>query len=315
MVLCLTCLHQGTKISVENALIDVPTAVCTFFMDNNQPLTPAIAVASGAYLYVYRNQRPYFKFTLPSLEVLPREKELWAQANRKEISPYQLQTQLQQLLHEEGEPKLTTRSQKLLGMDAFADMDDPNEARTEGSLQMREFVKQVAGGTLRRHTVVTCLDTIKKSGNEADCIGCVVIGTESAQVFILDPEAFTVVQRYDLPSPPCSLHATGTFATDYRIIAGCRNNCVYTLKRGSDRLKYKIDLSSPIISVVTVNKRIIVGCMDQSLEAFNLHSKRQWHMELKAAITTMEVSASCTCTDVYMHDQTMSVYILPWFSS
>ena len=280
---------QGTKVSIENALMEVPTAICTFFMDNNKPMTPAIAVASGAYLYVYRNQRPYFKFTLPSLEVLPREKELWQQAHRREITPYQLQSQLQQLLHQEGEPSLTTRSQKLLSMDAFADMETAGEARSEGSPQMKEFVKQVSGGSLRRHTVVTCLDTIQKNANESDAISCVVIGTESSQIFILDPEAFTIVKRYDIPASPCALHSYGTFASDYRIITGCRNGCVYVLKRGSDRVKYKIELSSPVISLIVINKRIIVGCMDKTLEAFSLHGKRQWHIQLRESITTMEV--------------------------
>lgn len=39
----------------------------------------AIAVASGPYVYVYKNLRPYFKFTLPTLEVNPIEQDLWNQ--------------------------------------------------------------------------------------------------------------------------------------------------------------------------------------------------------------------------------------------
>ena len=40
----------------------------------------AIAVASGPYIYVYKNLRPYFKFTLPTLDIHPQEAELWNQA-------------------------------------------------------------------------------------------------------------------------------------------------------------------------------------------------------------------------------------------
>ena len=40
----------------------------------------AIAVASGPYIYVYKNLRPYFKFTLPPLEVDQLEQDLWNQA-------------------------------------------------------------------------------------------------------------------------------------------------------------------------------------------------------------------------------------------
>ena len=39
----------------------------------------AIAVASGPFIYVYKNLRPYFKFTLPTLEINPLELDLWNQ--------------------------------------------------------------------------------------------------------------------------------------------------------------------------------------------------------------------------------------------
>lgn len=38
-----------------------------FMMDTSEP---AIAVASGTHVFIYKTIRPYFKFTLPLLEVL-----------------------------------------------------------------------------------------------------------------------------------------------------------------------------------------------------------------------------------------------------
>ena len=43
-------------------------------MDTTHPPIPAIAVASAAHIYIYKNLRPYFKFTLPTLEILAAEK-------------------------------------------------------------------------------------------------------------------------------------------------------------------------------------------------------------------------------------------------
>lgn len=37
-----------------------------FMMDTSEP---AIAVASGTHVFIYKTIRPYFKFTLPLLEV------------------------------------------------------------------------------------------------------------------------------------------------------------------------------------------------------------------------------------------------------
>ena len=45
-----------------------------------EPRIPAVAVASGSHIYIYKNMRPYFKFTLPTLEIHSTEKELWTAA-------------------------------------------------------------------------------------------------------------------------------------------------------------------------------------------------------------------------------------------
>ncbi len=41
--------------------------------------------------------------------------------------------------------------------------------------------------------MITCLGTLKKSMAEEDAISCLVLGTESKMIYILDPEAFTVL--------------------------------------------------------------------------------------------------------------------------
>ena len=41
--------------------------------------------------------------------------------------------------------------------------------------------------------MITSLSTLKKSHAEEDAISCLVLGTESRFVYVLDPEAFTVL--------------------------------------------------------------------------------------------------------------------------
>ena len=77
----------------ENAIIDLPTGVVTFHMDRNEPRIPAVAVASGAHIYIYKNLRPYFKFTLPTLDILQAEKEIWSQAAANTLEPNQVSNQ------------------------------------------------------------------------------------------------------------------------------------------------------------------------------------------------------------------------------
>ena len=91
-------------------------------MDQTEPRVPAVAVASGAHFYIYKNMRPYFKFTLPTLDIHPAEKELWSSANNSansgEVgSGYELAAiidGLQNLRAEIGDSRLTARTQRLL---------------------------------------------------------------------------------------------------------------------------------------------------------------------------------------------------------
>ena len=49
------------------------------------PRTPAIAVASGPYVFIYRNLRPFFKFTVPSMEISETELTIWSKLKNNEI--------------------------------------------------------------------------------------------------------------------------------------------------------------------------------------------------------------------------------------
>ena len=47
---------------------------------------------------------------------------------------------------------------------------------------------------MKRQTVVTCITTLKKSHADDAGVSCLVLGTESSSVYILDPEAFTIME-------------------------------------------------------------------------------------------------------------------------
>lgn len=60
---------RGTGISSTHTLLDQPVAAAVFYPDNVQPRTPSIAIAAGSYVYIYRNLRPYLKFSLPHVKL------------------------------------------------------------------------------------------------------------------------------------------------------------------------------------------------------------------------------------------------------
>ena len=89
--------YKGTSLLANMQLINLPSGICTFFVDMNEPMTPAIAVASGPYVYVYKNLRPYFKFTLPSLDINPTEAQYWKQAKERKLELLSFREMLEEL--------------------------------------------------------------------------------------------------------------------------------------------------------------------------------------------------------------------------
>lgn len=75
---------KGPTVLTESPLPALPASAATFLMEQHEPRTPALALASGPCVYVYKNLRPYFKFSLPQLPPNPLEQDLWNQA--KEVS-------------------------------------------------------------------------------------------------------------------------------------------------------------------------------------------------------------------------------------
>ncbi|XP_033466446.1 BBSome complex member BBS1 [Epinephelus lanceolatus] len=263
--------YRGTALMSESTLLDLPTGLVAFFMDLHEPRIPAVAVASGPCIYVYKNLRPYFKFTLPGLEVNTLEQDVWQQVREGQIDPLTLKEMLESIRKKADVP-LSIRSLRFLSLETN-DMD--------------EFVQLHKQQPIRRQTVITCIGTLKKSTADEDGVSCLVIGTESNDVFVLDPEAFIILSKMSLPAVPTMMDVTGQFDVEFRITVACRNGNIYILRRESDKPKYCIELSSHPVGLVRVGKNVVVGCTDESLQGFTQKGKKLWTAVLPAPITAM----------------------------
>lgn len=176
--------YRGTAMQSEHAIVDLPAGIVAFHMDNNDPHIPALAVASGSYLYIYKNLKPFYKFSLPPLAVNQAENDAWSQAAEERIDLLALKDILLQLRTELGETALTARSQ------AFLAIDD-NDA-------LEVFYHCYRAQPLKRQTAVTCMTTMKKTISDEQAVSCIVIGTENKDIFVLEPEAFTILSSVSL---------------------------------------------------------------------------------------------------------------------
>uniref|UniRef100_A0AAR2KSH5 Bardet-Biedl syndrome 1 N-terminal domain-containing protein n=1 Tax=Pygocentrus nattereri TaxID=42514 RepID=A0AAR2KSH5_PYGNA len=240
--------YRGTGLLSENTLLDLPTGLVSFLMDQHEPCTPAIAVASGPFIYIYKNLRPYFKFTLPTLEVNPLEQDVWSQAREDMIDPMTLKEMLEGIRFLMLEPQ-----------------------------DMEAYVNLHKQQPIRRQTVITCIGTLKKNMADDDAVSCLVIGTESQEVYILDPEAFTILAKVSI-----SLLFLLITLTLYQTIF--RFDLI-----DSPRPKYCIELSSHPVGLVRMGKNVVVGCAQETLHGYTQKGKKLWTTYLPAPVTTMAV--------------------------
>lgn len=110
------CARAGTTVASVHALLDVPVALAVFYSDNTSPRIASVAVASGPFIYVYRNLRPYMKFTLPQVAIASEETAAWSAFNAGASDLVSLLGRLSEL-RKEG-VHLSSRAQDILALSA-----------------------------------------------------------------------------------------------------------------------------------------------------------------------------------------------------
>lgn len=144
--------YSGTAVASEHTLLDVPAALCAFYSDLSTPRTPSLAVASGPYVFIYRNLRPYFKFTLPEVEIDAAERAAWVDLNDGKID-VGAAAEIFSGLRDSG-TTLTAASMDILGAEEVG-------AREEALAKHK-------GKRLAQQTVITCMETLNKSAEGPD---------------------------------------------------------------------------------------------------------------------------------------------------
>lgn len=171
------------------------------FLNVMQPtLTPccsvaAIAVSCGSDLLLYKNNKPYFKFSLPPLPVSALEKDVWRKLqdsnidiqkaidDLKTVSYNSLSSRWRNWRKQSIERIVTVRlfrSQYLLNL------------TTE---KAEEFVRKYADTEPVKASTITCLTTLNRNSHEKYSVACPVLATEAGHVYILDPQALCVVHQ------------------------------------------------------------------------------------------------------------------------
>ena len=267
---------KGVSLQAQIKLFDYPVAVASFYMDAPGDMNvPSISVACGSAIYIYKNLKPFYKFTLPLCQTNSTEQELWTQMHDKLLDVPSFRSKLADLRKTMGEATLTAKSQ------AFLDLDEKDVDALE------KFVEDYREEPLKKFNLITCMNIIKKSIAQEKQVCYLIIGTENCDLFIIEPDAFTVIQSMRLASVPVFIEVSGGYDVEYRIMVNCRDGHIYTIKRNLKQPRLSVQLTSQCCAMAKMNSNMVIACIDSSLNCYNSKGNCLWSIKQPAAVKCM----------------------------
>ncbi|XP_075531562.1 Bardet-Biedl syndrome 1 [Dermacentor variabilis] len=261
----------------EQALAALPCGLAAFRTESAPPgQPPSVAVAAGSCLYVYRNLRPFYKFSLPHTAADEEEKEAWSK-HQDPADPDALRDALEALRSQGGMGRLTARSQRFLLL-------EPDEAKA--------FIEANREFPLKRHTQVTALGVLKKSLADEDAASCLLLATEDGRLFVLEPDAFTLLAAVQVPGAVCCLDAQGAFDVDFHVALATRDDRLHLVKRGHKASRVLAQPGAPAVGLCHLEPgQLVAACADRRLRAYSVKGQCVWNVPLGAQ--PLAVAAVC----------------------
>jgi Bardet-Biedl syndrome 1 protein len=265
-------IFSGTQKMFDTPLVDVPVGVVSFYADYNEEVRkPLIAVAIGPFVLIYKHLRAFYKFNLQPLDLHEDEVATWKKLADGTVTVNEAFEALETT-------KLAGASLSTRSIDFLA-INDP--AKRDA------FANGVKATPLVQLSVFTAIAVLMKDREErTEGLGCLVLGTETGRLLILDKTGASVHKKIQLPSAPVHIITSGLLDVEYRIVVACRNGNVYIIKTG-ELLGIVIEVETQIVSMTRMENQIVVATMSNHLHFYNLKGTKMVTLHMPAAITNI----------------------------
>ena len=170
---------SGVKLIKEQNLLGVPISVNALYLDESidgKKVQMCVAVASGAYVFVYKKMRPFLKFLVPDVKISEKEQDIWEKIrNMPRITsniPDETFESLSKLRDAEG---INLSSTSVL----FLSLEHEEERMA--------FLQKKKNETIQEKAVITCMETLALNQDEETSVRRLVVGTEDGRILIVNP--------------------------------------------------------------------------------------------------------------------------------
>ncbi|KAF5272140.1 hypothetical protein FQA39_LY01222 [Lamprigera yunnana] len=291
--------YKGTMLVSDQPLPDVPSALIGFYIDTVQPRVPVVGLSCGSNLLIYKNNKPFFKFTLPSLPVSALEEDVWQKLNQNESESYK---DILQDLEALPFTSLSAKSQGLLG---------------QPDTEIKNFINAYKEVELTKISPIVCMTTLQKDSEDYYSISHPVLATEHGQIFIIDSQTFTIAHEArvaNVKATPCVIIASGKFDVDYRILIACRERYVTLLRKDWLEGKNILQTTASIIDMVLMpgDKFICLATSDNIINCYSKRGNKLWSVNVSQQISCISLvpllHLSVSLIAVGMHGGVIHLY-------
>ncbi|KAL7021319.1 hypothetical protein ACKWTF_011841 [Chironomus riparius] len=265
--------YKGNQVVNDQALPGFPSSVQSLYIDEIEPKMPIIAVSVGPSILFYRNMKPYFKYTMPSLMIEPLEEEIWKKLSVERQANYE--KLINDLKSTMNISQMSTLSQKLISL---------CESERE------DFIRENSEPKLERLSGIVCMTTIFKNIEEEKEPNCLIIATEASDIFIMDPQNFSILHEARVCSfkaTPDLISASGSYQNDFKIIISSREGSICILRKGwlEGREIVKLEKPATSMSLLQIDQTIVV--LSNSLMCYSKKGKMLWSLNMPEAVTCL----------------------------
>lgn len=283
--------YKGTQIVNEQGLPGIPSSVQSLYIDESHPKMPSkfifiiiqisfsnqappsvIAVSVGPTILFYRNMKPYFKYTVPSLMIEPLEIEIWKKLTTdRQVNLEKHVNELKQL----NIAHLSTLSMQILRLS-----EDEVEA----------FVRNNSEPKLERLPTIVAMTTIYKSIEEEKCPNCLIIATEASDILIMDVQSFNILHQArvcNFKATPDLISASGSYQNDFKIVIATREGSLCILRKNWLEGREIVKLESPATAMclLPIDQTIVV--LSNALKCYSKKGKMLWSMDMPESVLCM----------------------------
>ncbi|XP_055601592.1 Bardet-Biedl syndrome 1 protein homolog [Uranotaenia lowii] len=266
--------YKGTNLTSEQNLPGIPSAVESLYINEQEPRIPIIAVAVESAILFYRNMKPYYKYSIPSLPIDVVEVDAWKKLSVER--PENIDKYIDNL-RTLNLNQMTELSQELLAL--------PEHERAS-------FIVEHSDPQLERFPVITAMTSIKKTTNETKSASCLILAAESGDVMILDTQAFVLLHQARVCSfqgTPSIISASGQYDIDFRVVIATREGSLCLLRKGWLVGQHIVKLEHPAagLALLPIDQTIVVVCMSNQLLCYSKKGKQLWSVTLPQSAVCM----------------------------